>query len=177
MKIIVGLGNPGLEYNSTRHNIGFLFLDYLKEIWNFEDFKDSKFKAIISEGNYKGEKCILVKPMTYMNLSGESLISVINFYKLDFKEDIIVIYDDISMDFGKMKFRVKGSAGGHNGIKSITSSLGSDEFKRIKIGVGLDSKYDVSDWVLSKFTKNELQELKEDIFSQALELLEEKIIS
>ncbi len=177
MKIIVWLWNPWLEYNSTRHNIGFLFLDYLKEIWNFEDFKDSKFKAIISEWNYKWEKCILVKPMTYMNLSWESLISVINFYKLDFKEDIIVIYDDISMDFGKMKFRVKWSAGWHNGIKSITSSLWSDEFKRIKIGVWLDSKYDVSDWVLSKFTKNELQELKEDIFSQALELLEEKIIS
>ncbi|MDD2487289.1 MAG: aminoacyl-tRNA hydrolase [Candidatus Gracilibacteria bacterium] len=175
MKIIVGLGNPGTEYSKTRHNVGFIFLDFLKEKLNFEDFKDSKFKAVVSEGVLNGEKLILLKPMTYMNLSGESVANAINFYKLDCKNDIIVIFDDISMDFGKIRFRDKGSAGGHNGIKSLIEKLGTEEFKRIKVGVGFDPKYDVSDWVLSKFSKQESEELSNYILEECYSLFLEKI--
>lgn len=154
-----------------------MFLDYLRDKYSFEDFKDSKFKALISEWTHNWEKYIMLKPMTYMNLSGESVISVLNFYKLDYENDIIVIFDDISMDFGKIRFRDKWSAGWHNGIKSITKCLWSENFKRIKIWVWLDSRYDVSDWVLSKFNKDELESLQINIFPESLKLLEEKLTS
>jgi len=110
MKLIVGLGNPGREYENTRHNVGFLFVDFLRDIWNFEDWKDSKFKGIISEGTMNGEKIILLKPMTFMNLSGESVISLVNFYKIP-REDVLILSDDIDMDFGKIRLRSEGSSG------------------------------------------------------------------
>lgn len=106
MKLIVGLGNPGKEYEQTRHNAGFLFVDSLREAWGFEDWKDSKFKGIISEGIRNGEKIILLKPTTYMNLSGESVSGVVNFYKIP-RENILVIFDDLDMEFGKIRFRDK----------------------------------------------------------------------
>lgn len=177
MKIIVWLWNPWLEYSETRHNIGFLFIDYLREKLWFEDFKDSHYKWIISEWNLNWEKIILLKPITYMNLSWESVYQLINFYKLDYKKDIIVIFDDISMNFGKIRFRDKWSAGWHNGIKSLIKCFWNEEFARIKIWVWLDSRYDVSDWVLSKFNKNELKELQTHFFPQSLQLLEDKFIS
>ncbi|MFA5916695.1 MAG: aminoacyl-tRNA hydrolase [Candidatus Gracilibacteria bacterium] len=174
MKLIVGLGNPGKDYEFTRHNLGFLFLDYLKEKKGFSDFKEeSKFKGSISNGFIKGEKTILLKPLTYMNISGESLRKVVDFYKVDL-EDMIVIYDDISMDFGKIRFKDTGSAGGHNGVKSIISHFG-DKWKRIKVGIGLNTNYDVSDWVLSKFTKDELDNLQDEIFYKIYDLVSEKI--
>ena len=134
MYLIVGLGNPGKEYDGTRHNIGFEAIDYMANKYNIE-VNRIKFKGVFGEGFIDNKKVILLKPTTYMNLSGESIREVINFYKIS-NENIIVIYDDISLEVGKLRIREKGSDGGHNGIKSIIANLGSDVFPRIKIGVG-----------------------------------------
>jgi len=170
MKLIVWLWNPGKKYEKTRHNVWFLFLDYLKEKEKFSDFKsESKFKWEISEWKINSEKTILLKPHTFMNLSWESLRKVVDFYKIDL-DDIIVIYDDKDMEFWKVRFRKTWSAGGHNGIKSIINHFWKD-FKRIKIGIWYDNKYDVSDWVLWKFSKEELEKLNKEVFEKVLELL------
>jgi peptidyl-tRNA hydrolase, PTH1 family len=171
MKLIVGLGNPGPEYKLTRHNVGFLFVDSLREAWNFEDWKDSKFKGVISEGIRNGEKTILLKPRTYMNLSGESVAAIVGFYKIPL-ENILIISDDIDMGFGKIRFRDQGSSGGQNGLKSIATQLGTEEFKRIKIGVGRDDRFSVSDWVLSKWKEDEIKEL-EGVFVEGEKKVEE----
>lgn len=176
MKLIIGLGNPWLEYKNTRHNVGFMFLDKLKNTWWFEEFKDSKFKWLISEWIHSWEKIILLKPMTYMNLSWESIIGLMNFYKIGI-ENLIVIFDDVSMDFAKIRFRLEGRDGGHNWIKSIIKNLGTEEFARIKIWVWNDSKFELSDWVLSKLKNEEIEELENNIFPKAQELLETKFIS
>lgn len=176
MKLIVGLGNPWLEYRSTRHNIWFMFLDFLANSYGFEEFRDSKFRWLISEWTHNWEKFILLKPLTYMNLSWESLVSIINFYKINI-EDLVVIYDDVSMDFGKIRFRLEWTAGWHNWIKSIINVLGIEKFARIKIWIWNDPKYDLSDWVLAKFKNEELEELEKNIFPKTLELLEDKFIS
>lgn len=176
MKLIVWLWNPWLEYKNTRHNVWFMFLDYLQEIWWFENFKDSKFKWIISEWLYNQEKIILLKPMTYMNLSWESIISLTNFYKIGI-EDLIVIYDDVSMDFGKIRFRNEWRDGWHNWVKSIISSFWTEQFARIKIWVWIDSKFELSDWVLSKFKQKEIDDLPKNIFPDTIKKLEDKFIS
>lgn len=168
MKLIVWLGNPGKEYATTRHNVGFLFMDFLRNKWGFEDWKDSKFKGVISEGILGWEKIILLKPTTYMNLSGESVVPLMNFYKIP-RENILVLSDDIDMDFGKIRLREKGSSGGQNGLKSIITLLGTDEFARLKIGIGRDNRYNVADWVLSKFNDEELKNLNKKIFIDACE--------
>lgn len=177
MKIIAWLWNPWLEYKQTRHNIGFIFLDYLKDNYSFSEFTDSKFKWLISEWNISWEKVILIKPMTYMNLSWESISAIMNFYKLDHKSDLIVVIDDISMNFWKVRYRDKWSAWWHNGLKSIIWAFWSEEFSRIKIWVWLDSRYDVSDWVLSKFTGDEIQKINTEAFIEVNMLLKEKFIS
>ncbi|RAL56598.1 aminoacyl-tRNA hydrolase [Candidatus Gracilibacteria bacterium GN02-872] len=174
MKIIIGLGNPGKEYENTRHNVGFMFLDYIKNKKDFSDFSyESKFKGEISTGSLSSEKVILLKPQTFMNLSGESVRKIVDFYKLSL-EDFIVIYDDLSMEFGKIRFRESGSAGGHNGIKDIIRYF-KEDFKRIKVGIGFNSKFQVSDWVLSKFSEEELIEFDREIFGQIEKILLEKI--
>jgi len=175
MKLIVWLGNPGKEYVNTRHNVGFLFVDFLRDAWGFEDWQDSKFKGVVSEWTHNSEKIILLKPTTFMNLSGESVATLMNFYKIP-REDILVISDDIDMDFGKVRFRNKGSSGWQNGLKSIISHLGSDEFARIKIGIGRDDRYAVADWVLSKFTPTETKNLQEGVFVEAGNLVEKWIL-
>ena len=157
MFLIVGLGNPGREYDGTRHNIGFEAIDYISSKNNI-DINKSKFKVMFGEGFIKGQKVILLKPTTYMNLSGESIREVINFYKID-NNKIIVIYDDISLEIGKLRIREKGSAGGHNGIKSIIANMGTDVFPRIKIGVG-QPKGDLVSHVLGRFNKDEEEDLK-----------------
>jgi len=176
MKLIFGLGNPGTKYEITRHNVGFLFLNYFAQKFDFPTSKtESKFKAEISEGNLNGEKVLLVRPLTYMNLSGESVQKIQSFYKVA-KEDMIFVYDDKDMEFGKIRFREEGSSGGHNGVKSLISVLGK-EFKRIKIGVANDDlpKYrDTADFVLAKFKKEELDELP-FVFEDALEIINEKL--
>lgn len=172
MKIIVWLWNPWIQYEKTKHNLGFLFLDWLVDKENFEDFKlESKFKWLISYWIFEGEKVILLKPITYMNLSWESLRLIMDFYKLKL-DDLIVIYDDISMEFWKVRFRKTGTAWWHNWIKSIISHIWSD-FKRIKVWIWFDEKFDVSDWVLSKFKKDELNEFEKDIFLKTLTYLKE----
>ncbi|MGN0354329.1 MAG: aminoacyl-tRNA hydrolase [Muricoprocola sp.] len=155
MYIIVGLGNPGREYAHTRHNVGFDTLDVLADKWNI-DISVKKHKALIGKGMIEGQKVILAKPQTYMNLSGESVRELLDFYKVDETSELIVIYDDISLAPGQLRIRMKGSAGGHNGIKSIISHLGGQEFLRIKVGVGEKPKgYDLADYVLGHFSKEE----------------------
>lgn len=155
MYIIVGLGNPGKDYANTRHNIGFDVIDKLAETENISVL-EKKHKAIIGKGYIDGQKVILVKPQTYMNLSGESVREAIDYYKVDEKEELIVISDDISLSPGQIRIRKKGSAGGHNGLKNIIQHLGHDEFQRIKMGVGEKPKgYDLADYVLGHFTAEE----------------------
>lgn len=160
MFLIVGLGNPGEKYDDTRHNIGFKAIDNIAKKYNI-NINREKFKGVYGDGIIQGEKVILLKPTTYMNLSGESIKEIINFYKIDIK-DIIVIYDDISLDVGKLRIREKGSAGGHNGIKSIIANLGTDIFSRIKVGVG-QPKVDLVNHVLGKFSNDEKEVLSESL--------------
>ena len=162
MFLIVGLGNPGKEYEGTRHNIGFEAVDYIADKYNIE-LNRIKFKGIFGEGMINGKKVILLKPTTYMNLSGESIREVVNFYKIS-NEEIIVIYDDISLEVGRLRIREKGSHGGHNGIKSIIANLSSDVFPRGKIGVG-GPKGDLVSHVLGKFSNSEIEILRESIMA------------
>lgn len=160
MFLIVGLGNPGKEYDGTRHNIGFEAIDYIADKYNIE-LNRIKFKGVFGEGFINGKKVILLKPTTYMNLSGESIREVINFYKIS-NEEVIVIYDDISLEVGRLRIREKGSHGGHNGIKSIIANLGTDVFPRVKIGVGAP-KGNLVSHVLGKFSEDEIEILRETI--------------
>ena len=173
MHLIVGLGNPGREYEKTRHNVGFVAIDYLASQLGIKMGK-LKFKAICGEGFIGNEKCILMKPQTFMNLSGESVRDAAEFYKIA-PEDIIVMYDDVNLETGKVRIRPSGSAGGHNGIKSIIQHLGSDNFPRIKLGVGEKPHpdFDLADYVLSGFTKDEIPQMKQAMEKacKALELL------
>lgn len=166
MKVIVGLGNPGKKYENTRHNIGFAAIDYIAEKEGI-NINTGKHKALVGSGYIDGVKVLLVKPQTFMNLSGESLRPIMDFYKLE-PEDFLVIFDDIDLDVGRIRIRRKGSAGGHNGIKSIIGHLGSMEFPRIKIGVGAKPPgYDLADYVLGHFSKADqeiLQERFEDVY-------------
>ena len=159
MYIIVGLGNPGRQYENTRHNIGFRCIDKLAEKHNISVI-ECKHKALIGKGYIEGQKVILVKPQTFMNLSGESVRDILNFYKVEPDTQLIVVYDDISLAVGALRIRKKGSAGGHNGIKNIIAQAGTDIFKRIKIGVGEKPKgYDLADYVLGHFTQAENKEM------------------
>ncbi len=154
MKLIVGLGNPGEKYDKTRHNIGFDVIDYLAKEYKVETFRE-KFQGLIVDFNIKDEKIILLKPTTYMNLSGNSVQEVIKFYKLNPKEDLIVVYDDMDIKLGGIKIKRKGSAGGHNGIKSIISHCG-EEFFRVKCGIGKpEIREEIINYVLGKFSKVE----------------------
>lgn len=155
MYIIVGLGNPGKQYENTRHNIGFDVIEKLAEEENVAVL-EKKHKAIIGKGYVAGQKCILAKPQTFMNLSGESVRELIDYYKVDETTQLIVISDDISLDVGQLRIRKKGSAGGHNGLKNIIAQLGHDSFIRIKMGVGEKPKgYDLADYVLGHFSVEE----------------------
>ncbi len=155
MYLIVGLGNPGKQYEHTRHNVGFDTIDILAERYGIR-IDTKKQKALCGKGVIEGKRVILAKPQTFMNLSGESVRTLIDFYKIDETEELIVIYDDISLEPGQLRLRAKGSAGGHNGIKNIIAHLGGQEFKRIKVGVGEKPKgYDLADYVLSRFPKAE----------------------
>jgi len=174
MKLIIGLWNPWEQYKYTKHNVWFIFLDKLKEKENFSDFKyESKFKAEISNWFINWEKTILVKPQTFMNLSWEAIIAITNFYKIE-KEDWIVIYDDLSMDFWKIRFRDKWSAWWHNWVKDIIRFF-KEEFKRIKVWIWFNNNFQVSDWVLSKFSEEELIDLDNEIFEKIYEILLKKI--
>ncbi len=159
MFLIAGLGNPGKQYEMTRHNIGFEVIDYISKEYNIKVNK-IKHKALIGEGNIQGERVILAKPQTYMNLSGESIREICDYYKLG-AENVIIVYDDIAIPSGSVRIRAKGSAGGHNGMKSIIYQLQSDEFMRLRIGVGAPkhADYDLKDYVLGRFGKDEAEDI------------------
>ena len=161
MYIIAGLGNPGNNYTHTRHNAGFEAIDRLADRYRI-DISTRKFQALCGSGVIEGQKVLLIKPQTYMNLSGESLRAACDFYKIDPEEELIVLYDDISLAPGQLRIRAKGSAGGHNGIKSIIAHVGTQVFKRVKIGVGeKPAGYDLADYVLGHFSKEEWAVMEE----------------
>ena len=161
MLVIVGLGNPDDKYQGTRHNIGFDVIDLLAEKYNIA-VDTKKHRAYIGKGIIGGQKVILAKPQTYMNLSGESVRSLVEYYKVDPETELLIIFDDISLDVGQLRIRKKGSAGGHNGIKNIIANLGTSVFQRIKVGVGEKPKgYDLADYVLGRFSKEERELIKE----------------
>lgn len=154
MKLIVGLGNPGKQYEKTRHNVGFEVLDLLAKSQQVTFKLDKQFKGEVTSFQLDNEKVVLLKPATYMNLSGESLIQVKQFYKVEL-EDLLVIYDDIALDLGRLRLRMDGSSGGHNGVKDIIKHLGSQNFKRIRIGISGTDK-SLCTHVLGKFSKPEI---------------------
>ncbi len=154
MYLIAGLGNPEAKYDKTRHNIGFRLVEALADRHGIS-IDNKQHKGLIGKGTINGQKVILVKPLTYMNLSGECIRAAADYYKIDI-EDVIILFDDISLDVGKLRIRKKGSAGGHNGIKSIIAHLGSDNFPRLKFGVGDKPKgMDLADYVLGRFSKED----------------------
>lgn len=165
MYIIIGLGNPTKEYDRTRHNVGFSVIDVLADRIGI-DVAERKHRALCGKGMLEGQKVILAKPQTFMNLSGESVRSLVDFYKVA-QDEVIIIYDDISLEPGQLRIRAKGSAGGHNGIKNIIAHLGTQEFPRIKVGIGEKPRnMDLADYVLSRFSKGE-QELMDEAFKNA----------
>ncbi len=155
MYVIVGLGNPGSKYEGTRHNAGYQVLDCLASSYRIE-INQRKHRALCGTGVIEGHKVLLVKPQTYMNLSGESVREAVDYYKIDPEEELLVIYDDVSLEPGQLRIRRKGSAGGHNGVKNILLHLGTQVFPRIKVGVGKKPEgYDLADYVLGHFSKEE----------------------
>lgn len=161
--VIVGLGNPGIQYEGTRHNVGFMVLDYIAKQCNVS-IDRMKFKGMTCDTTLNGKRVLLLKPMTYMNLSGDSVRDAMNFYKLT-PDRVIVVYDDISLQPGKLRIRLKGSHGGQNGMRSIIEQCGTDTFPRIKMGIGTKPNpgWDLADWVLSKFGTQELKPLEQAI--------------
>lgn len=161
MYVIAGLGNPGSRYSGTRHNVGFDTIDIIADKYGIAiDFE--KHKAACGKGVIEGNKVLLVKPLTFMNLSGDSIAEVVNYYKVDPEEELIVISDDIDLDPGRIRVRAKGSAGGHNGLKNIIERTGTDRFSRVKIGVGAKPYgWDLADWVLAPFTEDTIEDMAE----------------
>ena len=173
--LIAGLGNPGDNYAKTRHNAGFRAVDALAERLNVK-IDRAKFRGLYAQASYKGQKLILLKPQTFMNLSGLSVMDAARYFKLP-PERVIVLFDDVSLDVGRLRVRAEGSAGGHNGIKSVIGALNSQSFPRVKIGVGAKPHpdYELADWVLSNFTKDEeaiLKSVVEDAAAAALTVIE-----
>ena len=161
MYLIAGLGNPTAKYEHTRHNAGFDVIDVLAKKYNIK-VTENKNKALCGAGIMEGEKVMLVKPQTFMNLSGESISAILNFYKMDPATQLIVIYDDITLAPGKLRIRKKGSAGGHNGIKNIIARTGTQDFMRIRVGIGEKPEgWDLADYVLSRFSKEERKAVEE----------------
>lgn len=158
MKLIVGLGNPGNEYKDTRHNVGFNVLDaYVNDIWK------EKFDALYVEKIIDGEKVLFIKPMTYMNLSGTSLVKFVNFYKINPKS-ILIVHDDLDLPSGKVRIKASSSSGGHNGIKNIIECLGTKEFLQLKVGIGNNKNESTRNYVLDKLSKEELKFLSDIVF-------------
>ncbi len=170
MYIIAGLGNPTAQYQGTRHNVGFDVIDKLADRYNIS-VEGRKSRALVGRGIIEGHKVLLVKPQTFMNLSGESIRGLVDYYKIDPETELLVVYDDISLDVGQLRIRKKGSAGGHNGIKNIIAQLDTQVFARIKVGVGEKPKgYDLADYVLGHFSKAE-REIMEEGYENALEAI------
>ncbi|MBR4671732.1 MAG: aminoacyl-tRNA hydrolase [Bacilli bacterium] len=158
MKLIVGLGNPGKEYENTRHNTGYIFIDSFAKKLNIT-FDKEKFNGLYAETTINGEKILLVKPLSYMNLSGEVVGKFVNFFKIDIN-DILVISDDLDLEVGRIRLRSKGSSGGHNGLKNIALHLNTEDFKRLKIGISNNKLIDTKDYVLGKFSKEDKETIE-----------------
>ena len=170
MYLIVGLGNPEEEYSKTRHNMGFNVINKLAEEYKI-DVNKNKFDALLGTGSIEGEKVILLKPQTYMNLSGKSIVQVVNFYKIPL-QNVIVIYDDIDINPGLIRIRKKGSSGSHNGMKSVVAELNSEDFARIRVGIGKPDNNDMINYVIGKIP-NELQEpLEEGVLKAKMAVVE-----
>lgn len=164
MKLIVGLGNPGKEYENTRHNIGFIFIDYFAGK-NKATIDKEKFNGLYTQITINNEKVILLKPLSYMNLSGEVVRKFVDYFKIDIN-NILIISDDLDMNFGKLRLRPDGSSGGHNGLKNIALNLNTESFKRLKVGISNNKDIDTKDYVLGKFNKEEketINNLKEQV--------------
>ena len=170
MKLIIGLGNPGEKYDKTKHNVGYIVLDKLASIYNVEFKYESKFEAFVANIIVNGEKAMIIKPTTYVNLSGNAISKIMNYYNIA-KEDILVIYDDIHLEPGRVRIRESGGHGGHNGMRNIIDHLKSNSFKRIKIGIGNNTKIELNHHVLGKFSKTEL-EMLEGPFLSAIDAIE-----
>ena len=171
MYLIAGLGNPGRKYERTKHNVGFDVIDYVTDRHRIP-FSGIQFQAECGKGIIAGQKVMLAEPLTYMNLSGEAVAALVNYYKLDPEEELILIYDDISLDPRQIRVRKKGSAGGHNGIKNIIACLGTDKFKRIRVGIGAKpDRWDLADYVLAPFTPENREKI-EDAIKDAADALE-----
>ncbi|MEC0228858.1 MULTISPECIES: aminoacyl-tRNA hydrolase [Paenibacillus] len=169
MKCFIGLGNPGKQYEMNRHNIGFMAIDRFAAKWGITSFQN-KCKGLLGEGNINGTKVYLLKPMTYMNLSGESMRAFLDFYKAKL-EDVTIIYDDMDTSFGQIRLRYQGSPGGHNGIKSIIQHGGTQSFNRIRMGVNRPAPgYNIADYVLSNFSKEEMKSI-EDVLDLTCEAM------
>ena len=169
MFVIAGLGNPGKKYENTRHNAGFMAIDALADKYGIQ-VTEKKHKALCGTGVINGVKVLLVKPQTFMNVSGESIGEIMQFYKLDAQEDLLIIFDDISLAPGNIRIRKKGSAGGHNGIKSIIAHTGTQDFMRIKVGVGeKPSGWDLADYVLAQLPKEEKEIIEQTVKTETAE--------
>ena len=173
MKLVIGLGNKGKQYENTRHNMGFMLVDRYLQYKNIPLKFKEKFNAMYIETNINGEKVIFIKPMTYMNNSGVAVQAFVSFYKLS-SLDILVISDDLDLDLGKFRLRNNGSSGGHNGLKSIITHLGTDNFKRLRVGISND-KENVIDYVLSKFSKNDFEKINE-LFDVLVKVLDDYFV-
>lgn len=175
MFIIAGLGNPGIQYEKTRHNVGFDVIDELASRYNI-NVTERRFHGLTGTGIIEGRKVLLVKPLTFMNLSGDSIAEALNFYKADPEEELIVVSDDISLEPGMIRIRKKGSAGGHNGLKNIIARCGTDKFMRIKVGVGEKPQgWDLADHVLGHFSKEDREKVDDaykEAVTAALQMLE-----
>ena len=156
MKLIVGLGNPGREYKKTRHNIGFNLIDFLADKYKYSFKIDKKFNSMVGETSINGEKVLIIKPLSFMNLSGTVVNKIKSFYDINIG-DILVIQDDLDMDFGKIRVVYDSSSGGHNGIKNISECLGSQKYVRLKIGISNDKNINTKDYVLGKFSKDNIK--------------------
>lgn len=171
MWLIVGLGNPGESYARTRHNIGFQCLEYLAQQHSL-DFRAQRAKARLAEGQIGGHRVVLAMPQTFMNLSGQAVSSLRGWYKIDPTQELLVIYDDLDLPFGKLRMRQRGSAGTHNGMKSLVGQLGSQDFPRLRVGIGQPPpQWDAKDYVLGRFTPEEQQELP-DIYKRVADAIE-----
>lgn len=168
MKVIIGLGNPGKQYEETRHNAGFMVIERLAKAWGAEARHEPKFEALVAEAHFGGQKVLLVEPMTYMNLSGRAVQKILQYYKLT-PDDLLVIYDDFALPLGSIRIRIQGSAGGHNGISSIIQALGTQIFARLRVGVGpLPPKWSTKDFVLSRFALAERDTLDQALNDAAI---------
>lgn len=171
MFMIVGLGNPTVQYAGTRHNVGFDVIDRIADEYNIS-VESRKSRAFVGTGMIAGRKALLVKPQTFMNLSGESVRGLVDFYKIDVETELLVVYDDVSLDVGQLRIRKKGSAGGHNGIKSLLAHLGTNVFLRLKVGVGeKPARYDLADYVLGHFSKED-RNIMEESYKRAVHAVE-----